>query len=253
MQVRIFIIGPFWINIFICPCRLAFRCRQGAESSLECVLLAHQISNDVLTGIHPVLPKLAPQLSALMAQLAYGDWASLVVGEREAIAREAVERFSPWSFTFMALEHEWLQLQSELTENWRGFTGKSREECARMYLAITQNWPLCGAIMYKAEQQNGQSAPLQHLFLAIHEDGVSLLRHKTMDVIKSYNYEEISTFGGHGEEDFMLVVTPQDKSGSEKNVTTREEKIILSMGKTQICEATFLMASYIERLRNSPL
>lgn len=213
------------------------------------MLLAHQISNDVLTGVHPVPPQKAPQLSAIMAQLEYGDWATLVVGERDAIAREAVERFSPWSLTFMALEHDWLHLQAELTENWRGFAGKSREECARLYLGIAREWSLCGTTVHKAEQHhNGQSAPLQHVFLAIHEEGVSLLRHKTMDVIKSYSYSEISTFGGHGEEDFMLVVTPQDEPGSEKNVTTRGEKIILSMDKIQICEATFLMASYIEKL-----
>ncbi len=227
---------------------MAFRSRQGAESNLECVLLAHQISNDVLTGIHPVPSNQATQLSSIMAQLEYGDWAALAPGERDIVAREAVERFSPWNLTFMALEHDWLRLQTELTENWLGFAGKTRDECARLYLSSAQTWPLCGASIFKAEQRGGESAPLQHLFFAIHEGGVSLLRHKTMNVIKSYSYSEISTFGGHGNEEFMLVVTPQDKAGNEKNVTTRGEKIILSMDKIQICEATFLMASYIEKL-----
>lgn len=228
---------------------MAFSAHAGSESSLECILLAHQISNDVLTGLYPVSSKEATQLSAIMAQIEYGDWSSLPVGEREGVAREAIERFSPRSLTFMALEHDWLNLQAELTENWLELAGKSKEECARLYLDEVQSWSMCGATVYKAELHTGQNTPHQHLFLAIHEDGVSLLRNKTMEVIKTYSYNEISTFGGHAEHDFMLVVTPSGGEENKTSVTTRGERLLLSMSKIQICEATFLMASYIECLK----
>ena len=193
----------------------------------------------------------AVQLSAIMAQLEYGNCESVAMGELDTVAREAVERFSPWSHTFMALEHEWLRKQAELTKIWCELAGKSREECARLYLSIAQTWSLCGAAIFKAEKHTGQNTPHQHLFLAIHEGGVSLLKHRTMDVLKSYSYNEISTFGGHGEEDFMLVVSPRDDPGNVTSVTTRGEKLLLSMDKIQICEGTFLMASYIESLKES--
>ena len=182
----------------------------------------------------------------MMAQLEYGDLESLQSGERERVGREAVERFCPWSLTFMALEHDWLRLQSELMCSWRELAGKSRDECARLYLNTAQTWSMCGATMFKAEQRASVTGSPQsaHVWLAIHESGVSLLNQKSMEMIKSYTYNDISTFGGHGEDDFMLMVTPKD---APTEATT--ERLLFSMDKIQICEATFLMATYIECLK----
>lgn len=131
--------------------RLSFRKHRVNESNYESVLLAHQISEDILTGVHPVpSTSEAIHLTAIMAQLEYGDWESLNK-EREMIAREALERFCPSKYTHHALEHMWQQLQSELVVIWKKLEGKSQDECARIYLENVHLWSLCGASLFRAE------------------------------------------------------------------------------------------------------
>ena len=85
-----------------------------------------------------------------MAQLEYGDWKSLNK-DKEMIAREALERFCPYKYTHLALEHKWQQLQSELVIKWSEFEGKSKDECAQIYLENAYLWSLCGASLFRAE------------------------------------------------------------------------------------------------------
>ena len=82
-------------------------------------------------------------------------------------------------------------------------------------------------------QKRYSSQKTNTIWLAVHEDGLSLLERNTMESLGSYSYSEISTFGSHGN-DFMLVVSPrQDGSSTTGNLV---EKLLLAMPQVKVRE-----------------
>nr|XP_035929602.1 pleckstrin homology domain-containing family H member 2 isoform X3 [Halichoerus grypus] len=76
------------------------------------------------------------------------------------------------------------------------------------------------------------------MWLAIHEDGLSILEYNSMRLIVSYVYKSLMTFGGH-QDDFMIVI---NNTHSKDKPT---EKLLFAMAKPKILEITLLIASYI--------
>nr|XP_054100990.1 pleckstrin homology domain-containing family H member 2 isoform X4 [Callithrix jacchus] len=76
------------------------------------------------------------------------------------------------------------------------------------------------------------------MWLAIHEDGLSLLEYNSMRLIVSYVYKSLMTFGGY-QDDFMVVI---NNTHSKDKPT---EKLLFAMAKPKILEITLLIASYI--------
>lgn len=90
--------------------------------------------------------------------------------------------------------------------------------------------------------------PHRTIWLAVHEEGVSLLNSATMGTISSYSYTEISTFGGSKDSEFIMVVSPQPKEEEEAQRVVRgtlsrngsgvgevqTEKLVLTMPKLQV-------------------
>ena len=86
------------------------------------------------------------------------------------------------------------------------------------------------------------------VWLAIHEDGVSLLELQSMQPLVRYSYEHVVTFGGC-QEDFMLVVTSEsdhlgdstkrlnfldsDRTSSEAD-STGTTRLLFQTGKPQV-------------------
>ena len=80
-------------------------------------------------------------------------------------------------------------------------------------------------------QKRYSSQKTNTIWLAVHEDGLSLLERNTMESLASYSYSEVSTFGSHGN-DFMLVVSPrQDGSSTTGNLV---EKLLLAMPQVKV-------------------
>ena len=87
-----------------------------------------------------------------MAQIEYGDWSDVEKTEdSEYTARDVLQRFCPWKFTHMALEHDQSQLQKGLVDKWKEQAGKSKAACSKTYLELAQQWKYYGATLFKAE------------------------------------------------------------------------------------------------------
>lgn len=90
-------------------------------------------------------------------------------------------------------------------------------------------------------------------WLAVNEDGVSLLDQHSMQLLARYSYDNVVTFGGC-QDDFMLVVTSDTSSNStgEHNMKSRytashhsdrassedssgTTKLLFNAGKPQVC------------------
>lgn len=63
------------------------------------------------------------------------------------------------------------------------------------------------------------------VWLAIAEDGIALLELSNMEVIASYTYRQVLTFGGC-QEDFMLVINTDDG--------LRSQKLLFSLSKPKV-------------------
>lgn len=114
----------------------------GSETDKEAVLLAYQISKRIHSGEYPMTSQeKAVDMAAMMTQIEHGDWNSVEAGSTfDDITHEATLRFCPWQLTNMALDHVMTLLQRKLVESWKLHVGKSREQCARQYIGIAQQW-----------------------------------------------------------------------------------------------------------------
>lgn len=227
--------------------RLSFRSRRGMESDKETLLLVYQISKDILSDQYYIASvDLALDIAARMAQVDYGNCESLT--NPKHIAKNAVRRFCPMRYTKMILPHDLDVMSEKLLQKWSGYHGVSKNKCVRSLLSLfADSWTLFGATLFYCKDKYSVLTPMRNaaVWLAVHEDGVSLLHINNMKLIIFYKYKEVATFGGHGE-DFMLVINSQQKRISHSTTSLQTEKIILSMPKVKIREATYLMASYLD-------
>ncbi|CAG0891470.1 unnamed protein product [Cyprideis torosa] len=80
------------------------------------------------------------------------------------------------------------------------------------------------------------------LWMAVGEDGVSLLEFRTLESFATYAYGSVVTFGGC-QDDFMLVVTVDAGFDDEDGPST--QKLLFTMPKCKILELTLLIADYV--------
>lgn len=235
--------------------RLVLRRRHGHETEREVALLAYQASREVHSGRHPVSSlDEGAKMAAIMAQIEYGNWSAVVKREEddsEGVACEALQRFCPSRFTHLTLEHDNSLLKQKLVGYWKELHDMARPRCAHLYLTMARRWNFCGAALFEA-QERFSSQKTRSIWLAVTEDGVSLLEHSSKEPIASYSYSEVSSFGGHMD-DFVLMVTPRQRDGgssqagaSGRGSVVHSEKLLLAMSKLKIREATFLIATYME-------
>lgn len=77
------------------------------------------------------------------------------------------------------------------------------------------------------------------VWLAVAEDSVTILELATMTMLVRYSYTSVVTFGGC-QDDFMLVVCPEENEPSQK--------LLFSLSKPKILELTLLIADYMNAL-----
>lgn len=76
---------------------------------------------------------------------------------------------------------------------------------------------------WKQGENAGSSAII--VWLTASEDGISVLELSTMQVISSYMYSQVLTFGGC-QDDFMLVINTEDG--------LRSQKFLFSLSKPKV-------------------
>lgn len=223
--------------------RMFWRRSTPGETEKERLLFCYQISHQIVEGRFPLNKELAFELSALMAQIDIGDLTTdkgRCSSAGSNILSEALDKFYPVRYQETASQEEKDLLELSLAEKWRGLAGKSVTDCVRILLTCTRKWQFFGATLFEV-QANSDS---KEIWLAINEDGVSLLDHTTMQVSERYPYPSIVTFGGC-QEDFMLVVTSPDRQSTD-SITT--QKLLFETTKPKILEITLLIADYMNMM-----
>uniref|UniRef100_A0A8C0QWA2 Pleckstrin homology, MyTH4 and FERM domain containing H1 n=1 Tax=Canis lupus dingo TaxID=286419 RepID=A0A8C0QWA2_CANLU len=229
--------------------RLYFRSQVKGETERERLLLASQTSGEIVAGRFPVNKELALEMAALMAQVEYGDLerpsppgpGSPLPAKVQHHLQHVLDRFYPRRYRHGAPSEQLRHLADLLTTKWAALQGCSPPECIRIYLTVARKWPFFGAKLFAARPAQLSSKESTLVWIAVNEDGVSILDHNTMQVHVTYPYSSVMTFGGC-RDDFMLVIRSIPDQGSGKG---HIEKLLFQMAAPKIAEATFIMASYM--------
>ncbi|NWZ35865.1 PKHH1 protein, partial [Brachypodius atriceps] len=229
--------------------RLYFRSQAKGETDRERLLLAFQVSNEIANGRFPVNKELALEMVALMAQVEYGDLnrpgSSSPGGtsqlKMQHLLHQVLDKFYPKHYKQNITPEQLRRLTDRLATKWMVLQGCSPPECIRIYLTVARKWPLFGTKIFAAKPILPSSLEDCPVWIAVNEDGVSILDYNTMHLKVSYSYSTVLTFGGC-RDDFMIVVSKMKERSSGKNST---EKLLFTMAIPKIVEATLLIASYI--------
>ncbi|XP_017546097.1 pleckstrin homology domain-containing family H member 2 isoform X1 [Pygocentrus nattereri] len=231
--------------------RLYFSQQLRGETERERLLLAYQTNEEIAAGHFPVNKELALEMSALLAQVEFGDFEqpfSNAAGSGSGQAKskqtlkQVLERFYPKHYRRACSDEQLSQLGQRLSARWASLRGRSTSECVRIYLTVARKWPFFGAKLFEAEPLSSCSQQNAHVWLAVHEDGLSALEFTSIKLLASYSHKNIVMFGGC-RQDFMLVVSQGSASNTVRDKPT--EKLLYAMNPSKIQELTLLMASYI--------
>uniref|UniRef100_W5KAF4 Pleckstrin homology, MyTH4 and FERM domain containing H2 n=1 Tax=Astyanax mexicanus TaxID=7994 RepID=W5KAF4_ASTMX len=230
--------------------RLYFSQQLRGETERERLLLAYQTNEEIVAGHFPVNKELALEMSALLAQVEFGDFEvpfSSAAGSGSGQAKskqtlkQVLERFYPKHYRRACSEEQLSHLGQKLSARWASLRGRTTSECVRIYLTVARKWPFFGAKLFEAELLS-PSQQSTHVWLAVHEDGLSVLEFTSIKLLVSHSHKNIVTFGGC-RKNFMLVVSQSSGSNTAREKPT--EKHLFTMSASKIQETTLLMASYI--------
>uniref|UniRef100_A0A4W3JA20 Pleckstrin homology domain containing, family H (with MyTH4 domain) member 1 n=1 Tax=Callorhinchus milii TaxID=7868 RepID=A0A4W3JA20_CALMI len=224
--------------------RMYFRAHAKGETERERLLLTYQINDEVVNGRFPVNKELALEVTALLAQVEYGDLDRPIPAspggssqsKMQQILQQVLDRFYPKRYK-QGCSPDQLRYH-RLATKWMVLRGCSGSDCLRIYLTVARKWPLFGAKLFTAKVRLNKVTPV---WLAVNEDGVSVLECSTMRPVMNYPYSSVLTFGGC-RDDFMMVVS-KAKDGNPAKTTV--EKLMFTMAKPKILELTLILASYI--------
>ncbi|XP_004698721.1 pleckstrin homology domain-containing family H member 1 [Echinops telfairi] len=233
----------------MCKNRLYFRSQVKGETERERLLLASQTSGEIVAGRFPVNKELALEMAALMAQVEYGDLerpsppgsGGTPPAKSQHLLQQVLDKFYPQRYRHGVPPEQLKHLTDMLATKWAALQGCSPPECIRIYLTVARKWPFFGAKLFTAQPAQMSFKENIPVWIAVNEDGVSILDHNTMQVHITYPYSSVTTFGGY-RDDFMLVIRsfPDQISGR-----SHIEKLIFRMAAPKIAEATLIMASYM--------
>ncbi|XP_045301831.1 pleckstrin homology domain-containing family H member 2 isoform X2 [Leopardus geoffroyi] len=227
--------------------RLYFSMQARGETDREKLLLMYQTNDQIINGLFPLNKDLALEMAALLAQVEIGDFerpfstpAGHVPNQCKAnqTLKQVIEKFYPKRYRDDSSEEQLRQLCQRLSTRWMALRGHSAADCVRIYLTVARKWPFFGAKLFLAKPITPSPLGSTVMWLAIHEDGLSVLEYNSMRLIISYVYKSLMTFGGH-QDDFMIVI---NNTHSKDKPT---EKLLFAMAKPKILEITLLIASYI--------
>ncbi|XP_077437927.1 pleckstrin homology domain-containing family H member 2 [Vanacampus margaritifer] len=228
--------------------RLYFSSQVRGESERERLLLAYQINEAIIAGHFPINKELAMEMAALLAQVEFGDFErpfsspGPVQAKSNQTLKQVLERFYPKHYRRTTSEEQFRQLLQRLSARWSSLRGRSSSECVRIYLTVAKKWPFFGAKLFEAESITPSPDPSTRVWLAVHEDGISVLEHNSIKPLVSHPYKNMMTFGGC-KQDFMLVVVQNSSNNTTKDKPSENHTFAMDVSK--IREITLLISSYI--------
>uniref|UniRef100_A0A671ELA1 Pleckstrin homology, MyTH4 and FERM domain containing H2 n=1 Tax=Rhinolophus ferrumequinum TaxID=59479 RepID=A0A671ELA1_RHIFE len=168
---------------------LYFSMQARGETDREKLLLVYQTNDQIINGLFPLNKDLALEMAALLAQVEIGDFerpfstpAGHVTNQCKAnqTLKQVIEKFYPKRYRDDSSEEQLRQLCQRLSTRWMALRGHSAADCVRIYLTVARKWPFFGAKLFLAKPITPSSLGSTFLWLAVHEDGLSILEYNSM-------------------------------------------------------------------------
>ncbi|XP_069787219.1 pleckstrin homology domain-containing family H member 2 isoform X2 [Narcine bancroftii] len=236
--------------------RLYFSTQVRGETDREKLLLMYQTNDAIVNGHFPVNKELALEMAALLAQVEFGDFKrpfstptgqlSMQSKSNQAL-KQVIEKFYPKRYKQGCTDDQLKQLHQRLSTKWIALRGRVAADCVRIYFAVAKRWPFFGGKLFATKPIVASQPDTAPVWLAVNENGISILEYNSMRLITTYIYKNIITFGGCSD-DFMLEVGKSAEGVCTKDKTT--QKLLFALSKPKILEITLLMASYINSFQS---
>ncbi|XP_067901278.1 pleckstrin homology domain-containing family H member 2 isoform X2 [Heterodontus francisci] len=220
--------------------RLYFSTQARGETDREKLLLMYQTNAEIVNGHFPVNKELALEMAALLAQVEFGDFErpfSTPAGQvsmqskLNQTLKQVIEKFYPKRYKQGCTDEQLKQLRQQLSTKWMALRGRAAADCVRIYFAVARKWPFFGAKLFATKPIAPQLSDTAPVWLAVHENGISILEYSSMRLLTTYMYKTIMTFGGC-RDDFMLVVGKTADGVCTKDKPT--QKLLFAMSKPKI-------------------
>uniref|UniRef100_A0A452U9F5 Pleckstrin homology, MyTH4 and FERM domain containing H2 n=1 Tax=Ursus maritimus TaxID=29073 RepID=A0A452U9F5_URSMA len=169
--------------------RLYFSMQARGETDREKLLLMYQTNDQIINGLFPLNKDLALEMAALLAQVEIGDFerpfstpAGHVTNQCKTnqTLKQVIEKFYPKRYRDDSSEEQLRQLCQRLSTRWMALRGHSAADCVRIYLTVARKWPFFGAKLFLAKPVTPSALGSTSMWLAIHEDGLSILEYNSM-------------------------------------------------------------------------
>jgi myosin-7 len=151
-----------------------------------------QANFDVVSARYPCGERDCVALAALQLQAEYGD-AGL-----SSLASNVV-RFLPAKYAEGTRTNE---LAADIMRAHAEHSGKSTAQVEKEYLEYVQEWQVYGSSFFFVEPQMNADLP-EEVFLAINPKGILIINPETKEVLSTYPYNEVPTWG-HSQSSFVL-------------------------------------------------
>ncbi|XP_032881436.1 pleckstrin homology domain-containing family H member 2 isoform X1 [Amblyraja radiata] len=236
--------------------RLYFSTQVHGETDREKLLLMYQTNDAIVNGHFPVNKELALEMAALLAQVDFGDFErpfsspaghiSTQLKSNQAL-KQVIEKFYPKRYKQGCTDDQLKQLHQRLSTKWMALRGRITADCVRIYFAVTKKWPFFGGKLFASKPIIPPLSDPAPVWLAVNENGISILEYNSMRLITTYIYKNIMTFGGCGD-DFMLIVGKPAEGACTKDKPL--QKLLFALSKPKILEMALLIVSYINSFQS---
>lgn len=179
------------------------------DDPVEKELLYHQVLHDLRADRFPITEKEAMMLTALQSQVELGDSQDVAIGEEYlAIAGHCLPvRIVPNLSIEGVVQHH---------QSLRGMTSS---EAKKSFLNLIQSWPLHKATIFDVMQSFTSNWP-RVLWLAVDQDGLHLLEHRSRNALCTYEYGSILSYSPAI--NCLMIITGSDKKQSKVILSTSQ-------------------------------
>ncbi|CAK9822430.1 Unconventional myosin-X [Anthophora retusa] len=186
------------------------------DDPVEKELLYHQVLHDLRADRFPITEKEAMMLSALQAQLELGDCEDAVSDHdyRTISSHCLPTRLVPALCIDGVLQHH---------QSLRGMTPP---EAKKAFLNLIQSWPLHRATIFDVMQSFTSNWP-RVLWLAVDQQGLHLLEHRSRNTLCTYEYSSILNYSPAVS--CLMIITGTDKKKSKVILTTSQAHQIANL------------------------
>ncbi|XP_023167898.2 unconventional myosin heavy chain 6 isoform X2 [Drosophila hydei] len=200
------------------------------DDAIEKELLYHQILHSLRSERYPITEMEAIMITALQGQLELGDFSDKVNDYGSVASHCLPPRFVPnIPHGAVAMHHQSLK-------------GMLPVEAKKSFLNLIQSWPLHRATIFDVMQSFTSNWP-RMLWLAVDQNGIHLLEHRSRNILCSHEYESLISFSPNMNS--LMIFT-----GTEK----KQSKVILSTSQAfQIATLINEYSEIVKKTMNSHL